>query len=167
MMVATPVPANEERRLDILKEYEVLDTAAEKVFDDITALAARVCDTPIALLSFVDRDRQWFKSSVGLAVRETSRNVSMCSYAILHNEVFVIPDAAADERFSRNPLVTGEPYVRFYAGMPLVSPEGCAIGTLCVLDRVPHTLEQQQIDKLKALAHSAMLLLDVRRSRRG
>ncbi len=163
-MVATPLPADEERRLDILREYEILDTAAEKVFDDITAVAAQVCRTPIALLGFMDRDRQWFKSTVGMDVRESNRSLSMCAHAIMHNEIFLVPDAAADARFADNPMVKGEPYIRFYAGMPLVTPEGCAIGTLCVIDKVPHELEQQQLDKLKALAHSAMMLLEVRRS---
>ena len=164
-MVKAPVPANEGRRLEILRRYQILDTAAEKAFDEITAMAAQVCQAPIALLSFVDRDRQWFKSSVGLAVRETSRNLAICAHAIMQNDLFVVPDAMNDERFAGNPLVANEPHIRFYAGMPLVTPEGCAVGTLCVIDHKPRELTQEQADKIKALAQSAMLLLEVRRSK--
>jgi GAF domain-containing protein len=164
-MHKAPVPRDEQRRLQILRDYQILDTAAEKVFDDITSLAANVCNAPICLLTFVDADRQWFKSNVGLAVKETSREYSFCSHALLEPDIFVVPDARADERFADNPLVTGEPSIRFYAGVPLRTPEGAAVGTLCVIDREPRQLTQQQLDKIKALAASAVLLLEMRRAR--
>ena len=164
--MAAPVPANEEARLETLRKYQILDTAAEKVFDDITALVANVCQTPISFLSFVDRDRQWFKSNVGVPARETSRDIAFCAHAIMGDDLFVVPDTLADERFAKNPLVCNDPNIRFYAGMPLMTPEGHAIGTLCVIDRVPRELSQQQKDKMRALAQSAMMLLEVRRAGR-
>ena len=160
-----PIPDNDEARLEVLKQYRILDTAAEKVFDDITTLAAEVCETPISVLSFIDRDRRWAKSNVGLSQQEAGRDISLCSYAILQNDLLVVPDARADERFAHNPGVTAEPGVRFYAGMPLVTPEGLAIGTLCVVDHVPRQLTEEQANKLRALAGSAMILLEVRRRR--
>jgi len=159
-----PIPVNEQARLELLRQYQILDTAAEQVFDEITALAANVCQTPICLLTFVDRDRTWYKSSVGTEVKETPREIAFCAHAVCQNELFVVPDTQADERFADNPLVTQEPAVRFYAGMPLLSPEGLTMGTLCVLDRKPRTLTPEQADKLKALAKSAVLLLEVRRA---
>ena len=164
--MGAPIPANEEARLETLKKYQILDTAAEKVFDDITALAADVCHTPFAFLSFVDRDRQWFKSNVGLPARETNRDIAFCAHAIMDDDLFIVPDALTDERFAKNPLVVHEPNIRFYAGMPLITPEGHAIGTLCVIDRVPRELSQQQQDKMRALAQSALMLLEVRRAGR-
>jgi GAF domain-containing protein len=149
----------------MLRQYAILDTAAEKVFDDITSLAAGVCHAPIALLSFIDHERQWFKSNTGLGdLRETSRNVSFCAHAIVQKDLFVVPDALADARFADNPLVVADPHIRFYAGMPLITPDGHAVGTLCVIDREPRDLTSEQQDKLRALAASAMLLLEERRS---
>jgi GAF domain-containing protein len=159
-----PIPQDEEARLERLRQYQVLDTAAEQVFDDITKMAAEVCQTPISLLTFVDRNRQWFKSNIGLSAKETNRDVAFCAHAILQPDLFVVPDTLADERFSKNPLVTHDPNIRFYAGMPLVAPDGHALGTLCVLDRVPRELTQNQSNKLKALAMSALMLLEMRRS---
>jgi len=159
-----PIPLNEQARLELLRQYQILDTAAEQVFDEITALAASICQTPICLLTFVDRDRTWYKSSVGMQGTETPREMTFCAHAICQNDVYVVPDTRADQRFADNPLVTGEPSLRFYAGMPLLSPEGLAVGTLCVLDRKPRALTPEQVDKLKALAKSAVLLLEVRRS---
>ena len=163
-MTKPPVPPDEERRLEVLRQYQILDTAAERVFDDITKLAAEVCETPISLLTFIDHNRQWFKSNVGLSATETSRDVAICAHAIVQNDLFVVPDALADERFAHNPLVTHDPNIRFYAGMPLVNGDGHALGTLCVIDRRPRELTQQQQDKLRALAASVLLLLEVRRS---
>jgi GAF domain-containing protein len=159
-----PIPLNEHARLDLLRQYGVLDTAAEPAFDEITARAAAICQTPISLLSFVDRDRTWFKSNVGLELREIPRDDSFCAHAICQDEPYVTPDMLADDRFSRNPLVTRKPHLRFYAGIPLRSPEGLALGTLCVIDRKPRELTAQQVDELKDLAKGAVLLLEIRRA---
>src|SRR3989449_4834618 len=116
-MSKAPLPWDEEARLHVLHQYEVLDTAPEKDFDDLTRLAAHICGTPIALISLIDRERQWFKSKVGLTVKETSRDIAFCAHAILQPDVLVVRDASADERFVTNPLVTEDPHIRFYAGM--------------------------------------------------
>jgi two-component system, cell cycle sensor histidine kinase and response regulator CckA len=165
-MKPTPSSPDEQRRLEILREYEVLDTPPEKVFDEITALAAHICEAPIALISLVDEKRQWFKSRVGLTVAETDRAVSFCSHAIQQRDLFVVPDATRDARFAGNPFVTAEPHLRFYAGTPLVAPEGHALGTLCVLDRVPRELRPDQQQALQVLGHHAMTLLELRRRHR-
>lgn len=162
-MPKAPVPANEKQRLETLRQYEILDTASEQVFDEITKLAANVCETPISLLSFIDADRLWFKSNVGLPVKETARDIAFCAHAILQNDIFEVPDALADERFAQNPVVTNDPNIRFYAGMPLVTKSGYALGTLCVIDRVPRELSEEQKMKLRTLAQSVLLLLEVRR----
>ncbi len=156
-----PLPSDEAARLDALRSFAVLDTAPESAFDDLTRLAAHVCGTPIALVSLIDDCRQWFKSRYGLAAAETPRDIAFCTHAILDDGLFEVPDAAADERFRDNPLVTGEPRIRFYAGMPLVTPEGHALGTLCVIDRVHRTLTDGQRDALRVLARQvvAQLLL--------
>jgi GAF domain-containing protein len=158
-----PIPLNEHARLELLRQYGILDTAAEPVFDEITARAAEICQTPISLLSFVDRDRAWFKSATGLQLRETSRETSFCAHAICQDDVYVAPDMLADERFWHNPLVTQKPHLRFYAGVPLLSPEGLALGTLCVIDRKPRELTPEQTGELKDLAKRAVLLLEIRR----
>lgn len=154
---------DEEGRLAVLQQYRVLDTVAESTFDEIVKLAASICDTPVSLLSFVDRDRQWFKASVGTSLSETSRDISFCAHAILQEELLFVPDACLDERFADNPAVTGEPGIRFYAGVPLVTRDGYALGTLCVADVKPRELTQEQLEKLQALASAVMLLLEVRR----
>lgn len=127
----------EEARLASLHSYKILDTPNEERFDRIVRPAARLFGSPIALISLVDRDRQWFKASVGLDVKETPRNISFCTHAIEQREVFVVADAAGDSRFADSPLVTGEPRIGFYAGAPLIAPDGHALGTLCVIDREP------------------------------
>lgn len=160
-----PIPLIEHARLELLRQYQILDTAAEQVFDEITALAAQICQTPVSLLTFLDQDRQWFKSRVGLEIQETPREFAICAHAICQPDLFIVPDTLADERFAHNPLVTGEPHFRFYAGMPLLSPEGLAVGTLCVLDCQPRSLLPEQAEKLKALAKSAVLLLEIRRAK--
>ena len=158
-----PIPENEPERLAALRGYEILDTPPEPDFDDITLLAALVCDAPIALLSLVDSDRQWFKSKVGLTISETSRDVAFCAHAILAPDLFVVRDAASDRRFANNPLVKAEPKIRFYAGAPLVTPAQHAIGTLCVIDHKPRILSQMQLKALRALSRIAMNELELRR----
>lgn len=163
MMKSSSPPSDEVARLEALYQYQVLDTAPESAFDDLTLLAAQICDVPIALVSLVDADRQWLKSSVGLEAAETSRDVSFCAHAIHQSELFVVRDAREDERFATNPLVTGEPSIRFYAGAPLLTSAGHAIGTLCAIDRVPRELSGQQQEALRALARQVMMQLELRR----
>ena len=136
-----PTPKNERKRLEVLWQYDVLDTVPEQVFDDLTELAARICEAPIAMITLVDEKRQWFKSKIGVSLSETSR----------------------DERFSSNPLVVAEPKIRFYAGAPLITPDGHALGTLCVIDKVPHTLNPDQKRALQILSRHVMTQLELRR----
>jgi diguanylate cyclase (GGDEF)-like protein/PAS domain S-box-containing protein len=163
-VVRAPLPADEEERLRELDRYGVLDTEPEDTFDDLTRLAAYVCEAPIALISLVDAGRQWFKSRHGLSANETSRDISFCSHAILEPGLFVVPDALADPRFAANPLVTSDPHIRFYAGAPLVTPGGRVVGTLCVLDHVPRLLRPGQLDALRVLARQVVGQLELRRS---
>ncbi len=161
-----PVPKDEKRRLKILWQYELLDTVPEAVFDELTELAARICEAPIALLSLVDKSRQWFKAKVGVSLTETSRDISFCAHAILQNDLFIVSDATKDERFARSPLVTTDPKIRFYAGAPLITPDGCALGTLCVIDKVPRELRPEQKQALQILARHVVWQLDLRRRSR-
>jgi diguanylate cyclase (GGDEF)-like protein/PAS domain S-box-containing protein len=157
-------PPNESARLDALHELNILDTPREAAFDDLTYLAATICGTPIALVSLVDEGRQWFKSCVGLSAMETSRDVAFCAHAILDpGALFVIEDATLDPRFRDNALVTGPPFVRFYAGAPLVTSDRLAMGTLCIIDSVPRTLTDGQRNALLALARQASAQLELRR----
>jgi GAF domain-containing protein len=137
---SAPLPPTETARQAALDAYHILDTSAEEAFDDLTALAALICGTPIALVSLVDTNRQWFKSRHGLDTTETPRDVAFCAHTILNDEIFVVPDSHHDQRFVENPLVTGDPNVRFYAGAPLTTSDGHALGALCVIDHVPRTL---------------------------
>jgi len=161
--MSAPVPRNEKKRLKVLWEYQVLDSIPEEVFDDLTELAARICEAPIALITLVDEDRQWFKSRVGLTVNETSRDISFCGHAICQTELFIVPDATKDSRFARNPLVISDPKIRFYAGAPLISPDGYALGSLCVIDKVPRELRPEQKQALRILARHVMTQLELRR----
>lgn len=158
-----PLPKNEAKRLSVLWQYDVLDTVPEEVFDDLTDLAAHICEAPIALISLVDENRQWFKSRVGISLKETSRDISFCAHAILKNGLFVVADATKDPRFRDNPVVTGPPKVRFYAGVPLRSPDGYALGTLCILDKKPKRLRPEQKRALMVLARHVETQLELRR----
>ncbi len=154
---------DEARRLNRLHEYRVLDTEAEEALDDLTGLAAQICGTPMAAVSLVDADRQWFKARVGIEALGTAREVSFCAYALQQTDLVVVPDATRDERFASNPLVTGEPGIRYYAAAPLVTPDGAVLGTLCVIDRVPRELTPLQLHALQVLARQVMTHLELRR----
>ena len=158
-----PTPDNEAERLAALREYHVLDTGAEQAYDDITTLAAYLCEVPIALISLVDEKRQWFKSKLGLNRRETPRDVAFCAHAILQSEPLIVRDALKDARFADSSLVTRSPHIRFYAGFPLTTPEGFALGTLCAIDRKPRQLSAGQKAAMQALSRQVMALLDLRR----
>lgn len=160
---SAPWPENENARLADLCQYEILDTEAEDAFDELTWLAAKLCETPIALISLIDTDRQWFKSKVGLEVSETPRTIAFCSHTILQNTPLIVPDTLEDERFANNPLVIESPCIRFYAGTPLLSPDGHALGTLCVIDTAPRELRKDQIELLQVLGHQVVSLFRLRR----
>jgi signal transduction histidine kinase/ActR/RegA family two-component response regulator len=153
-------------RLAALYRYEILDTPPERDFDDVCALAAQICGTPIALLSFLDRGRQWFKSEIGLGVSETPLQNSICRYAILEKDVLVVNDTLLDPRFCTNPLCSAEPGLRFYAGAVIRTPDGFPIGSVCVLDRQPREVTPRQIEGLQTLARQVMTMLELRRSNR-
>jgi len=157
------LPFNEAERIEALREYQILDTLPEVSYDDMSLLASEICGTPLAMVSLIDSNRQWFKSTVGVEIAETPRDVSFCGHAILSPDLLVVPDTQEDRRFSDNPFVTGEPWIRFYAGAPLLAPGGEALGTVCVMDRVPRTLTETQANALRALSRQVMALLELRR----
>jgi PAS domain S-box-containing protein len=165
-MQSALLAAEEKARQLALDELGLLDTPAEQEFDDITLLASFVCDTPIALISLVDKDRQWFKSRVGLDISETPRDIALCAHAILGDDLFEVPDAAEDKRFTDNPVVTGDLHLRFYAGMPLTTSDNHNVGTLCVIDSKPRRLSESQRAALRALGRQVMRLVELRKSTR-
>jgi GAF domain-containing protein len=153
---------DETARLAALRRYSVLDTLPEQIYDDITALASLICDTPISLVSLVDAERQWFKSAHGIEVRETPRAQSFCAHTLSTARTLIIKDAQQDPRFKDNPAVTGEPGVRFYAGAPIIEANGHVLGTVCVIDTTPRSLSPIQVAALEALARHAMALMEMR-----
>lgn len=160
-----PVPPDEPERLEALHRLQILDTEAETAYDDITLLASHVCNTPISLMSLVDENRQWFKSKVGLDASETPREQAFCAHAILKpDEMMIVPDASADDRFRDNPLVIDEPRIRFYAGVPLTTPSGHALGALCVIDSKPRQLDDAEMRALRALGRQVMRQLEMSRA---
>ena len=161
-----PIPHNDAKRIEVLWQYDVLDTVPEEIFDDLAELAARICEAPIAMITLVDEKRQWFKSRIGVSISETSRDISFCGHAIMQRELFIVPDATKDERFAGNPLVAGDPKIRFYAGAPLITPDGHALGTLCVVDKVAHNLHPDQKRALQILSRHVMTQLELRRHAR-
>lgn len=159
-----PLPSNEADRLQALAEYHILDSAPEQAFDDLTSLAAQICGCPIALVTCVAESRQWFKSRVGLDVSETPRDQSFCAHAIMKpSDLLIVPDAMLDTRFAANPLVLEKPNIRFYAGAPLLAQSGQALGSLCVIDRVPRQLADEQLAALRMLGRQVSYLLELRR----
>ncbi|WP_292933509.1 EAL domain-containing protein [Noviherbaspirillum sp.] len=156
--------AGERMRLEALNQYRILDTAPEPQFDDITTLAANICDTPMAVVTLIDENRQWFKAKIGISVDETPREIAFCNYAIEQRDLFIVNDAQKDARFVDNPLVTGPPFIRFYAGAPLITHDGFAVGTLGVLDNVPRVLTRAQLQALRILGREVVAQLELRKS---
>ncbi|MGA7156712.1 MAG: GAF domain-containing sensor histidine kinase [Acidobacteriaceae bacterium] len=161
-MPPAPIPQNEASRLATLRRYSILDSLSEPEFDDASALAASICGTPVSLVSLIDRDRQWFKAAHGTNLTETPRTQSFCAYTLLEPKTLIVRDAQTDPRFSDNPLVTGNPRIRFYAGSPIVAPNGQVLGTLCVIDTHPRDLTPTQISALEALSRQVMALIESR-----
>jgi len=163
-MLTVELPESEIQRLRMLSQYQILDTAPEQYFDDLTHLAAYICQTPIAAIGLTDANRHWFKSRVGFVSAEEPRGATFCAHAILQSDLLMVPDALQDQRFAANPFVIGAAQIRFYAGAPLLSPEGYALGTLCVLDHVPRHLNHEQQSALRILANQVVTQMELRRN---
>jgi diguanylate cyclase (GGDEF)-like protein/PAS domain S-box-containing protein len=161
-MKIAPLPNDEQSRLATLKKYDILDTEPDAALDAMVQLASYICQTPIAAISLIDENRQWFKAITGLDVTETSRDIAFCAHTILQDETMIVPDALRDERFFDNPLVTSDPDIRFYAGVPLSTTQGQHLGTLCVIDRIPRELSMAQLNAIDILAKNIMAHLDLR-----
>lgn len=161
-MIAPSLPPNEHERLAELYRYELLDTAYEQEFDEIVKIASYICKTPISIITLVDADRQWFKAKIGLDARQTERDVAFCAHAIASDNIFEVTDALLDERFVDNPLVTGDPKIRYYAGVPLITEHGYRLGTLCVIDTLPRHLDEEQLQMLKMLSKQVIKLMVLR-----
>jgi GAF domain-containing protein len=171
-MLTAPIPPDESDRMKVLHEYGVLDTAPEPVYDDIAHVTAGICETPIALIALIDGTRNWFKARVGVdeELTESPRDISFCGHAIIGRDIFEVCDAVFDDRFADNPLVAQTPHIRFYAGAPLITPDGYRLGTICAIDLRPRRLSASQRDTLGALSRLVMRQLDRRRgaaSQRG
>ncbi|MEN9388697.1 MAG: hypothetical protein RLZZ255_1673, partial [Cyanobacteriota bacterium] len=165
-MLQAPIPSNDAARLQELRSYGVLDSPDEPAFDDIGALVRDIAGTPIGIISLVDENRQWFKSCIGLDAKETPRNISFCGHTILQRTPLIINDALDDPRFCDNPLVIQEPHIRFYAGFPLISSNGLALGSLCAVDQQPRQLHDAQIEALERLARLAVRQMELKRQSR-
>lgn len=165
-MEGIEIETAEKKRLSTLNLYKILDTESEKIFDDLTSLAANICQTPISLISLVDDDRQWFKSKYGLDVNETPREQAFCAHAIWQEKVMSVEDALTDDRFQNNPLVLGEPKIRFYAGAPLTMSNGQSLGTLCVIDQKPRKLTADQYEALETLRNAVVSQIELSRALR-
>ncbi len=158
---SVPIPFNEKERLDALHSYQIINTIPEEKFDSLTQIAAYICDSPIVLISLIDTNRLWFKSKIGMNISGIPRDISFCQYTIIQDEIFEIENALKDERFQNNPFVLGPPYIRFYAGTPLKTPEGFNVGTLCVFDTEPKILNSKQKMILKVLSNQVIANLEL------
>lgn len=158
------MPTDEQARLAALRRYRILDTDPEQAFDDLAMLASHICGTPMAIITLVDENRQWFKAEIGVGVRQTDRSIAFCAHAIKHTDIMEVPDAREDARFRDNPMVKGKPHIRFYAGAPLITPDGHAVGTLCVVDTEPRRLTPDQLRALDALRRQTQAQLELRRN---
>lgn len=165
-MKDTPIPSNDAERLTVLREYRILDTPREPVYDEVTEILAQVCDCPVAAIGLMDETREFYKSTIGIAadVREAPRELNICSHTICGNDVMNVPDLAADDRFADNPAVTEDPHYRFYCGVPLINPEGYVLGSMCVVDYKPHNLDFEQIETMRRLARQVVNQLELHRS---
>jgi PAS domain S-box-containing protein len=159
-----PLPDQEKERIRALLQYHILDTESEESFNDLVRLASYICGTPVAFISLVDQNRQWFKAKIGLDISQTSRDLAFCSHTILQPDVLIVPDATKDKRFATHPFVTGNPHIRFYAGVPLINPEGYAIGTVCAVDYIPRKLSPEQIEALSSLGRQVIKQMELRRN---
>lgn len=166
--VSNALQTGEQQRLQALKEYDIMDSLPEEDYDSITLLASQICGTPISLISLLDDRRQWFKSAVGLEVKETPKEYAFCVHTIQSpGEALIVPDSRKDDRFAGNPLVTGEPHVIFYAGVPLITESGYPLGSLCVIDDKEHSLTHFQLQALKELAKQVVHLMELKRKNRA